>query len=145
MDEELRGELVRMFNDGDGETIGGTKKKGMQKYTALEARKELSEMKLGRRLVKFGSTSKYGNLPTTGQVTSFWSRFEAKNTAMNAKQAVTANKLEGIPEESVLDEWVGSALLGDGSDGAAISSVNTGRGENKQLPRNTETNRSTFW
>ena len=86
-------------------------------------------MKLSSGLMKFSSTSAYGNLPTVSQITSFWSRFKAMKTAMNTKQTMTSNELDNIPEESVLDEWVGAALTGDGSDEAATSAANTGRGE----------------
>ena len=69
LDEELIRELIRMFNDG--ETTNRTRKKGRLKYTAPGARKELSETKLVSGLMKFTNMSKYGNLPTPGQLTSF--------------------------------------------------------------------------
>ena len=99
MNEELRGELIKMSNDG--ETTGGTKKKKRQKYIALEARKELSKIKLSSGLIKFSRTSTYGNLLTPGQITSFLSHLKAKNTTMNAKQTIAAYKLEDIPKGRV--------------------------------------------
>ena len=125
MHEELRQELIRMFNDG--ESTGGTRKKGKQKYTSEEAMTELRGMKLPSGLLKFSSTSPYGKLLSASQISSFWSRYKTMNTAMNVK--TNTEGLADIPEESVLNEWVDSALLDNESDGIISRPDKTGRGK----------------
>ena len=46
---------------------------------------------------------------------------------MNAKS--NTKRLADIPEESVIDEWVDSALLDNESDGILSCPYNTGRGK----------------
>ena len=125
MHEELRQELIRMFNDG--ESTGGTRKKGKQKYTSEEAMTELRGMKLSSGLLKFSSTSPYGKLLSASQISSFWSRYKTMNTAMNVK--TNTEGLADIPEESVLNEWVDSDLLDNESDGIISRPDKTGRGK----------------
>jgi len=82
-------------------------------------------MRLISGLLKFSDSSDHGKLPTTRQITSFWSRYRSKMKLENAKTSSNS-----IPVDQ-LDEWVADSLdhskelLGDDSIGIANDNVHT--------------------
>ena len=108
--EQLKKELIRMFDDGEKRDTGPLR--GRNKYTPDRACKELREMTLASGLKMFSSTSEHGPLPTVDQIRAFWGRLKKKrekeNEARNAKRAET--ELEDHIDQAAVEEWVTDAF-----------------------------------
>lgn len=68
--DELKGELIRMYEAG--ESTDGEDKQGKNKYTPKLALEKLRLMRNKAGLLKFSSTSEFGELPTESQIKGFW-------------------------------------------------------------------------
>jgi hypothetical protein len=90
---ELKKILSEMFEAG--ESADGKDKKGKNKYTPKSALEYLQSMRTEAGLLKFSSTSIFGDLPTESQIKSFWARYK-----------ITRNKTKTQNDE----EWVDAAL-----------------------------------
>ena len=99
-----------MFNEGlssDG------KMGGKNKYTPKQARDKIQAMRLKNGLLKFSSTSDYGDVPKESQIRSFWARY---------KQSLEKELLKGLSKNDV-DEWVDAPLFGDAIGDDAIRAL----------------------
>lgn len=98
---ELRRILIEMFEAG--ESSNGEDKRGKNKYTPKAALDKLCSMRNKAGLLKFSSTSKFGELPTESQIKAFWYRYkESRN-----------KKSDSNDEQNKDDEYVNAALEAD--------------------------------
>ena len=83
-----------------GESTDGEDKHGKNKYTPKSALDSLRTMRNKAGLLKFSSTSEFGELPTEAQIKGFWYRYkESRN-----------KKHENKDTQKQHDEWVDAAL-----------------------------------
>lgn len=95
---ELKRLLIIMFEAG--ESTDGEDKHGKNKYTPKSALDSLRTMRNKAGLLKFSSTSEFGELPTEAQIKGFWYRYKESR---NKKHANKDTKKQH-------DEWVDAAL-----------------------------------